>query len=93
MVNLGMNVDGEGWKKYILTCVTCGCLIASSWQPGRPRSDLQSNNLHHPDWQGRTTMFLRCLSCYNLNLSTKQEDTMHTYLGNLLDILMERHLN
>ena len=29
-------------------------------------------------------------SC-DLNLSTEQEDTMRTYLGNLLNILMERH--
>ena len=36
-------------------------------------------------------MFLRvrCLSSCDLNLSTEQEDT---YLGNLLNILMERHL-
>ena len=37
-------------------------------------------------------MFLRCLSSCNLNLSTEQEDTMRTFLGNLLNILMERHL-
>ena len=36
-------------------------------------------------------MFLRCLSSCDLNLSTEQEDTMRTYLGNLLNILMERH--
>ena len=80
--------------------VTCGCSVASNWQPGRPRSDLHSNNLHHPDcwlllnpdWQGRSTMFLRCLSSCDLNLSIEQEDTMRTYLGNLLNILMERHL-
>ena len=28
----------------------------------------------------------------NLNLSTEHEDTMHTYLGNLLNIIMEHHL-
>ena len=33
-------------------------------------------------------MFLRCLSSCDLNLSTEQEDTMHTYLGNLLNILI-----
>ena len=32
-----------------LTCVTCGCSVASNWQPGRPRSDLHLNNLHHLD--------------------------------------------
>ena len=37
-------------------------------------------------------MFLRCLSSCNLNLSIEQEDTMRTYLGNLLNILMERYL-
>ena len=37
-------------------------------------------------------MFLKCLSSCDLNLSTVQEDTMRTYLGNLLNILMERHL-
>ena len=37
-------------------------------------------------------MFLRCLSSCDLNLSTEQEDTMHTHLGNLLNILMECHL-
>ena len=34
---------------YLLTCVTCGCSVASNWQPGRPRSDLHLNNLHHLD--------------------------------------------
>ena len=29
-------------------------------------------------------MFLRCLSSCDLHLTTEQEDTMHTYLGNLL---------
>ena len=37
-------------------------------------------------------MFLRCLSSCDLNLSTEQEDTMLTYLSNLLNILMECHL-
>ena len=37
-------------------------------------------------------MFLRCLSGCALNLSTEQEDTKRTYLGNLLNIIMERHL-
>ena len=37
-------------------------------------------------------MFLRCLSSCDLNLSTEQKDTMRTYLGNLLNILMEHHL-
>ena len=80
----------------IPTCVTCGCSVASNWQPGRPRSDLHSppssRMLLNPVWQGRSTMFLRCLSSCDLNLSIEQEDTMCTYLGNLLNILMERHL-
>ena len=29
--------------------LTCGCSVASNWQPGRPRSDLHLNNLHHLD--------------------------------------------
>ena len=33
-------------------------------------------------------MFSSC----DLNLSTEQEDTMCTYVGNLLNMLMERHL-
>ena len=37
-------------------------------------------------------MFLRCLSSCDSNLSTEQEDTIRTYLGNLLNILMERLL-
>ena len=37
-----------GSQTVILT-YTCGCSVASNWQPGRPCSDLHSNNLHHLD--------------------------------------------
>ena len=32
-----------------LLAIMCGCSVASSRQPGCPRSDLHSNNPHHPD--------------------------------------------
>ena len=37
-------------------------------------------------------MFLKCLSSCDLNLYKEQEDIIRTCLGNLLDILIDRHL-
>ena len=64
--------------------------------------NLCTNN--HPDGVLRLLVFhtrffvIHCLLGYGLchvdfiDLSTEQEDTMRTYLGNLLNIFMERHL-
>ena len=41
---------------------------------------------------GSSAMFLKCLSCCDLNLSTEQEDIIRICLGNLLNILIARHL-
>ena len=51
-----------------------------------------SRLLLYPGWQGRSEMFLKSLSSCDLNLFTEQEDIIRICLGNVLNILIARHL-
>ena len=72
------------------------CLAASNWPPGHPRSDHHVSNPHRPDYYctqaGSEDHNVPNESSYDLNPTTEEEDSIHIAFGNLLNILIDRHL-
>ena len=76
--------------RRLITFVTLGCLAASNWPPCHPRSDHHVRNPHRTDYYliqaGREDR------SQAVNPTTEQEDSLRIAFGNLLNILIDRHL-